>query len=151
MRGRNSGRLAAQANAKSLVLEFQLRKSVITQQRDQLAQLINVDRSFWRRFALFFACSHSSQAIYGLHRLIRIIRVLNRFTLGCFLRLLLFSTRGLSAFLCSFSSLYFARIVDQLDDCEFSAIAIAVAQFQNACITAGPIFITLAEIGKEPS
>ena len=38
-------RFATQANAKSFVLELELRQSVLAQQRDQLAQLVHVDGS----------------------------------------------------------------------------------------------------------
>ena len=44
----------------------------------------------------------------------------------------------------------FARIVNQFDDRELSAIAVAMAQFQDARVTTGPILVALSEFVKEP-
>src|SRR5215213_5657560 len=44
-----------------------------------------------------------------------------------------------------------ARVVDEFDNCELCAIAVAMAQFQNASVTTGPIFITLAEVSEQTS
>src|SRR6185503_1357153 len=58
--------------------------------------------------------------------------------------------RGL-ALLRGFRSLDFTRIVNQLDDRELGGVAVAMAQFQNARVTAWPILVTIAKLAKQTS
>ncbi len=61
-----------------------------------------------------------------------------------------FEAAALARFFAASSSFDFARIVNQFDDRQLSVVAVAVAQFQDARVTAGPILVTLAEFVKEP-
>jgi hypothetical protein len=53
------------------------------------------------------------------------------------------------SFLRRFNRFDLARVIDEFDDCELGAIALTMAQFQYASVTAGPIFITISEVSEE--
>src|SRR6185503_17786440 len=138
--------------AKVFPLEFQFREPVIPQQPDQFAQLVHVDGSFSGGFVLFFACSHVLSARPRTGRLLfSFLSGIRGLALGCFLRSLPLRSRSFCPFLGGFERLDFARIADQLDNRELSIVAVTMAQFKNAGITAGTILVALSEFVEETS
>src|SRR5204863_942658 len=86
---------------------------------------------------------------HRLHRLICVICVIRGFSLSCLFGSLFL--RGLRALLRSFSSLNFARVINQFDYRQLSRVALAATEFQNARVTAGTILVALAEIIEQPA
>src|SRR5687767_7600071 len=91
------------------------------------------------------------QTSHRLHGRIGVFRVICGFALSCLFGSLLFRTSSLGPFLGGFGSLNFTRVIDELDDREFSAITVAMTEFQDARVPAGPILVTLAELVEETS
>src|SRR5690349_22087983 len=97
----------------------------------------------------------SLRAAIGLqtsHRLLRLVSVIcvrGGFGLSCLLRS--FFLAGRLPLLLSRDGLDLARIVDEFDDRQLRRIAVAMAQLQDARVTAGAILVTLAELVEQPS